>query len=220
MTGLPARAAYRILARDYDTQPNALLTLEERTLGPLLLEDLRVGQRGQRMVDAAAGTGRWARFCERRGVRTVAVDLCREMLDRARCPAVVGDVNRLPLKDGCADVTICAFGLGYAGYVPACLEELCRITRRGGVVFASDVHPDAIRRGWKRTFRSGGDVVEVAHHPYALADLQVRGLDQTHLLEPSLGPPEREIFAHLGHLHCFDEASRGPAIFATRWVRV
>ncbi|HXP85556.1 MAG TPA: class I SAM-dependent methyltransferase [Bryobacteraceae bacterium] len=211
MTALLAQAAYRILAQDYDTQPNALLNLEERTLGPLL-DDLR----GQRVVDAAAGTGRWARYCEQRGARAVSVDSCREMLNHTESLAVVADVNRLPLKDGCADATICAFALGYA---PACLAELCRITRRGGVVFASDVHPDAIRRGWTRTFRSGGELVEVAHHPYSLKDLRVPGLELTLLLEPCLGPPEREIFAKLGRLHRFDEAARGPAIFVARWVR-
>jgi malonyl-CoA O-methyltransferase len=219
MTALPARAAYRILARDYDTQPNALISLEERTLGPLLAH-LHSDLRHLRVVDAAAGTGRWARCCEQRGARVVAVDLCREMLDHAESPAVVADVNRLPLKDACADVTICAFGIGYGSDAPACLAELCRITRRGGVVFASDVHPAAIRRGWTRTFRSGGEVVDVAHHPYALEDLQVRGLELSALLEPSLGPPERKIFENAGRLHRFDEASRGPAIFVARWVRV
>jgi malonyl-CoA O-methyltransferase len=211
MTALPAHAAYRILAEDYDTQPNALLNLEERTLGPLLNT-----LRDRCVVDAAAGTGRWARFCEQRGARAVAVDLCREMLDHAGSPAVVADVNCLPLKDGCADVTICAFAMGYA---PACLEELCRITRPGGVVFASDVHPDAIRRGWTRTFRSGGDVIEVAHHPYTLDDLHIPGLELTTLLEPCLGPAEREIFARLGRLERFDEAARGPAIFVAHWIR-
>jgi ubiquinone/menaquinone biosynthesis C-methylase UbiE len=212
MTALPAQAAYRILAKDYDAQPNALLNLEARTLGPLL-----TGLQHKRVVDAAAGTGRWAHYCEQRGARVVAVDICREMLDHAKPPAVVADVNRLPFKDASADVAICTFALGYA---PAGLEELCRITQRGGVVLASDMHPDAIRRGWTRTFRSGEEVVEVAHHPYALEDLHVRGLELTHLLEPPLGPPEREIFERLGRLHRFDEAAKGPAIFVARWVRI
>jgi ubiquinone/menaquinone biosynthesis C-methylase UbiE len=211
MTALPAQTAYRILARDYDAQPNALLSLEERTLAPLLRD---IGN--QQVIDAAAGTGRWARFCRQRGARTVAVDLCPEMLAHAKNPSVVADINRLPLNDGCADITICAFAIGYA---PKCLEELCRITRHGGVVLASDVHPDAIRRGWTRTFRSGGEIVEVAHQPYTLDDLKVPGLELSLLLEPCLGPPERELFEHLGRVHRFEEAASGPAIFVARFVR-
>jgi ubiquinone/menaquinone biosynthesis C-methylase UbiE len=211
MTAVPAQTAYRILARDYDTQPNALVILEERTLAPLL-KDIRQKQ----VIDAAAGTGRWAHFCRQLGARTVAVDLCPEMLAHANSPSVVADINRLPLSDGYADITICAFAIGYA---PKCLEELCRITRRGGVVLASDVHPDAIRRGWTRSFRSSGEIVEVAHHPYTLDALQVPGLELSLLLEPCLGPPEREIFERLGRGHRFVEAARGPAIFVARFVR-
>jgi ubiquinone/menaquinone biosynthesis C-methylase UbiE len=216
MTALPALAAYRILAKDYDAQPNALRQLEERTLAPLLTDLNRA-----RVIDAAAGTGRWAHFCEKRGARVVAVDFCREMLDHAKSAAVVADVIRLPFKDGCADIAICAFAIGYTGSDPsACLTELRRITRPGGSVFASDVHPGAIGRGWTRTFRSGEEVVDVAHHPYALEDLRVPGLELSLLLEPCLGPPEREFFRALGRVHRFEEAARGPAVFVARWERL
>ncbi len=215
MTALPALAAYRILAKDYDAQPNALLQLEERTLAPFLT-DLN----HKRVIDAAAGTGRWAHFCERQGARAVAVDFCREMLEHTKSSAVVADLNRLPFHDGSADVTICAFALGYSNDPRACLAELRRITRPGGSVFASDVHPDAIQRGWTRTFQSGGETVEVADHCYALEDLRVPGLELALLLEPRLGPPEREIFRSLGRAHRFDEAARGPAIFVVHWLRI
>jgi ubiquinone/menaquinone biosynthesis C-methylase UbiE len=211
MTELVAADAYRLLAEEYDTQPNALLTLERRWMAPLLPELY-----GRRVADIAAGTGRWTTFCASRGARTVAVDFCHEMVVRARAAAVVGDASRLPLPDQWADVTICAFALGYTR---GCLSELCRITRRGGVVLASDIHPDAIRRGWTRSFRCGGEVLQIAHEPYLIEDLRLQDLELSCLLEPRFGAPEREIFEHAGHLARFDEASREPAIFVARWIR-
>jgi ubiquinone/menaquinone biosynthesis C-methylase UbiE len=211
MTAVPARAAYRVLAKDYDAQPNALVNLEERTMQPLL-GDLR----GKRVIDAAAGTGRWARSCGQRGARAIAVDISPEMLDHAASPSVLADVNHLPIQDACADVTICSFALGYA---PTCLAELRRITRPGGAVWVTDMHPDAIRRGWTRTFRSGSEVIEVEHYPYKLADLEIRGLELALLLEPCLGSPERDIFASLGRLDRFADAASGPAIFVARLSR-
>jgi len=212
VTTLAPLDAYRLLAQDYDSTPNPMLTLEQRTMAGLL-----PALRRARVVDAAAGTGRWAAYCQYEGARTIAADLCVEMLQIAPGPAVIADVCRLPLPDAFADVTICAFGLGYA---VGCLAELARVTRRGGTVLVSDVHPDAIRRGWSRTFRFRSQTISVEHHPYALDELVCSGLGLDHLIEPRFGEPEREVFAKAGKLAAFDEAAAYPAIFVARWNKI
>ena len=212
MNTLQPDEAYRLLAPDYDSAPNPMLTLEQRTVA-LLLPPLR----GATMVDAAAGTGRWASYCRARGARTVAADFCADMLTRAPRPAVQADVNRLPLSGGIADVTICAFALGYA---PGCLPELARITRKGGAVLVSDVHPGAIRRGWTRTFRRGAEVISVAHQHYALSDLAAKRLRLDFFIERRFGEPERAVFGRAGKLDTFEETARHPAIFVVRWTKI
>ena len=212
MTTLAPLDAYRLLAQDYDSNPNPLLALEQRTMTPLI-----PSLRGARLVDVAAGTGRWASHCQARGARTIAIDFCSEMLAHAPRPVALADANRLPVADGFADITICAFALGYA---PACFSELARITRRRGVVLASDVHPEAIERGWTRSFRHGSGVIGVENQRYALEDLSTAGLRLDCLIEPRLGEPEREVFAKAGKLDAFEEAARYPAIFVARWIRV
>jgi malonyl-CoA O-methyltransferase len=155
-------------------------------------------------------------YCRAHGARTVALDFCEDMLARAPRPAVAADVNRLPLPDAFADVTICAFAMGYA---PGCLAELARVTRRGGMVIASDVHPEALKRGWTRTFSHATGVIEVAHSPYTLDELSAPGLRLDRLEEPRFGEPEREVFAKAGKLDAFADAARHPAIYVARWVR-
>jgi ubiquinone/menaquinone biosynthesis C-methylase UbiE len=211
MTTLEPIDAYRLLAQYYDASPNPLVALEQRTMA-LLLPPLR----NAKVVDAAAGTGRWTSYCRSQGARTIATDFCVEMLASAQRPVVLADANRLPLPDGFADVTICAFALGYA---PACLPELTRVTRKGGAVLVSDVHPEAIRRGWTRSFRHGSDVIGVAHHSYVLEDLFAAGLRLDCLVEPRFGELEREVFEKAGKLAAFEEAGRHPAIFVARWIR-
>ena len=212
VTTLAPMNAYRLLAGDYDRNPNPMLALEQRTMMPLFPP-----LRSVRVVDAAAGTGRWASYCASQGAETVAVDFCEDMLAGAPRPVVIGDLNRLPIPDCAADVTICAFAIGYA---PACLPELARITRRGGTILVSDVHPDAIRRGWTRTFSHPTGTIEVAHHPYVLSDLVAPGLRLDCLHEPRFGEPEREVFATAGKLAAFEEAARHPALFVARWIKV
>ncbi len=206
MTFLAPREAYQILATEYDSSPNALIALEQRTMLPLLPQNLE----GLTVIDVASGTGRWARLCGQRGARAIAVDFCHEMH-----PSLQADATRLPFPDAAADVTICAFALGYA---PDCFSELVRITRPGGMLLVSDVHPEALRRGWKRSFRHHGEVIQVAHQPYELADLCAPNLQLSCVIEPHLGPPERDFFERSGHLHRFEEACREPAIYVARWV--
>src|ERR1022692_4307280 len=110
MTVLEPRDAYRRLAEDYASRPNALVALEERVMTPLL----PVGMEGLTVIDVAAGTGRWALHCSRSGARAIAVDFCHEMVRRASSPEVQAAVECPPLPDASADVVICAFALGYA----------------------------------------------------------------------------------------------------------
>ena len=210
-TALAPMDAYRLLARDYDRNPNPMLVLEQRTMAPLFPSLC-----GACVVDAAAGTGRWTSYCASQGAATIAVDFCQEMLADAPRPVVAADINRLPLPDSIADVTICAFAMGYA---PMCLPELARITRSGGTILVSDVHPDAIRRGWKRTFSHPSGTIEIAHRPYDLADLVAPDLRLEILHEPRFGEPEREVFAKAGKLEAFDDAARYPALFVARWIK-
>lgn len=211
MNQLAPRDAYRLLAGGYDSTPNALIALEQRIAAPLLPE-----LRGKTVVDVAAGTGRWSQYCASRGARAIAVDFCLEMLRNAPRPAVQADAALLPLADACSGVTICAFALGYA---PETFAELARITRGGGLLLVSDIHPDALRRGWTRSFRHGDEVIHVAHQPYHLEDLRAPGLELTCLLEPRLGETERSIFESAGRPGLFDEARREPAIFVGVWQK-
>ncbi|MEO8099385.1 MAG: methyltransferase domain-containing protein [Acidobacteriota bacterium] len=212
MSALAAVEAYRRIADVYDQAPNPLLALERRTLEPLL-PDLR----GLLVADVAAGTGRWTEYCQARGAHTIALDACHEMLARAPRPSAQADARNIPLRDNSADMVMCAFALGYA---PAAFAELVRILRPGGTLIVSDVHPDALARGWSRSFRTGAEVIEVAHEGYTLDALHHATLRLSHLLEPTLGEPERALFARAGKLEAFEQATRHPAIFVAQWKKL
>jgi malonyl-CoA O-methyltransferase len=211
MIAMEPVAAHRLWARAYDETPNPLLALEERVLEPLLPPLY-----GSLAMDIACGSGRWSRRLAVGGARVVAVDLCSQMLLRAQGLRVLGDANALPLPEGGADLTICAFALSY---MEPCLQELARITRPGGIVIVSDMHPAAAERGWTRSFRAGGEVVAIETHRYTLDSLQAAGLVLTALIESPLGEPERPLFESAGRLAQFDNACRGPAIYVAKFIR-
>jgi SAM-dependent methyltransferase len=95
---------------------------------------------GPDALDAGAGTGAVGDLLRELGATVVSLDLEPDML-RHHLPerglAVVGDVARLPLWSDRFDVTVAAFVLNHVADHVACLSELARVTRPGGVVLAS-----------------------------------------------------------------------------------
>ncbi len=107
-------------------------------------------QPGERIIDCAGGTGDVARRLAklaraakaRRGgadAEILVVDYNAEMVGVGRervCEAeiawAVGDAQRLPLPDACADAYVIAFGIRNVTEIPLALREARRVLRRGG----------------------------------------------------------------------------------------
>lgn len=181
----------------------------------LIDRHLHVGDtRGKVIIDVACGTGPRA---EKLGA--IGVDLSFEMLARGKGRFAQADALHLPFCDGAADLVLCALALGYISPVHELMLELRRIARRGATILAADVHPKAIAAGWKRSFRSGAEVYEVAHHPYSFEDLEVDGLVLEDARDLHFGEPERAIYEIAGKSGLFEQVREVPAAWIRRWVR-
>lgn len=97
--------------------------------------------RGRIVVDACCGTGDLASAFAGAGARVLGVDFTPEMLAVARSARPLrgggyaqGDAQRLPLPARAADVASIAFGLRNVADRRACLRELARVVRPGGLV--------------------------------------------------------------------------------------
>jgi ubiquinone/menaquinone biosynthesis C-methylase UbiE len=215
---------HRNWAASYDAGPNPLLALETR----LLLERLSP-LRATRFLDIACGTGRWMLWARQRGSRAFGVDSCVEMLlEASRKPGLAGclslaDACRVPVSDAAADLTLCSFALGYLPSPHQAFAEMARVSRRGGHVVVTDLHPRALAAGWTRSFRSGGQVFEMDHHLHPIAvwvaAAESAGLSLDWCLEADFGDPEREIFRQAGKDALFPELSRIPALLGMSWTK-
>lgn len=221
MTTLPAEAAYRLWSATYDNDPNPLLALEHR----VLRERLPIAP-GMRVLDLATGTGRWLEHAISQGAQGFGVDLSREMLAKAaRKTGLAGHLVRatvcaLPFPGDFAELAICSFALGYFPSLDAAFHEMARVSR---VVIVSDLHPEALRAGWVRSFRAHGEKFEVAHHGHSRSvvedSVRAAGLRARWNVEASFGEPEREIFEQAGRGDAFDSVKRMPAILISCWQR-
>jgi SAM-dependent methyltransferase len=214
---------HRIWSASYDDEPNPLLALDTRVLSERL-GDLG----GLRMIDVACGTGRW--IMQARGASVVGIDSSWEMLAvAARKPGLagrvtLGDAGWLPFGSGVADIALCSMAMNYFASMPEALAEMARVVRGGGRVVVSDLHPDAIAAGWKRSFRSAGSSYEIEHQSFDVHELGA-AVDQCSLAplwhcEPSFGAPERAIFQRAGKQSRFGEVSAYPALHIACWTKL
>jgi ubiquinone/menaquinone biosynthesis C-methylase UbiE len=138
-----ALTGYASWSQSYDTQTNGLIDLEQ----PVMDEILASLPKG-RILDAACGTGRHAKaLAERHDV--VGVDQSPEMLDvaRAAAPGVTfeeGDFTALTFDDATFDAVVCSLALTHVVDVARPISEFARVTKRGGRVVLSDIHPMAV----------------------------------------------------------------------------
>jgi len=216
---LPPADAYALWAQTYDSDPNPLLALEEREMLPLLprLE-------GAFVLDVACGTGRWLKLLLARGARQgVGFDLSRDMLGQAQRKRAVrkglvrADCTAIPIAAGVADLAVCSFAASYVADLNLLGLELSRVLRKGGRLILSDFHPAGLERGWRRTFRHGGEVIEIANFRFSVDHLcntfREHGLKLERLISPSFGEAERPIFRSCGKEHVFERSQPEPAIF-------
>jgi len=107
-------------------------------------------QPGETIIDCAGGTGDMARrFAdlarrarERRGgedAQILVIDYNAEMIAAGRARGLepeiawaVGDAQKLPLSDACADAYVISFGIRNVTDIPAALREARRVLRPGG----------------------------------------------------------------------------------------
>ena len=208
-----ADEGYRLWAPTYDQAPNPVTALESRVLAEQLGE-----LAGKHVLDVACGTGRWAKYAGDRGAQVLGIDRSPAMLQRCPVRAALADAEALPVAGQWADIAICALAFGY---LDSPMRELMRVTKPGGFIFVSDVHPKALDRQWKQSFRSGSQIYEIAHRRYDLFELlHTDGLRLAALLEPCFGTPELEIFRRANKESSFAEMSEVPAIFMAHWIRL
>ncbi|GGY23107.1 biotin synthase [Rhodanobacter panaciterrae] len=195
--------AYALWAHSYPAHAhNPVMQAEERAMLGLMPATLQ----GQAVLDAGCGSGRYMLHALRRGAaRLTGVDLSPEMLQcavaelgvlqsdaAAEVELVQGSLAALPIPDALADLTVCGLVVGHLENLQQALAELRRVTRPGGILLCSDVHPIGHALGWLRDFKSGNQRYAVRHTQHLYSDWHAAcaalGLQIEQVLEPMLDP--------------------------------
>jgi ubiquinone/menaquinone biosynthesis C-methylase UbiE len=164
------KTAYEHWASTYDSDPNPHVALEH---GPVL--DTLAARRGEKVLDAACGTGRYAAALHANGVEVVGLDFSPAMLAVARWQVpgvrlIEADLNDpLPFDEGSFDAVVCAQALKHIPDLRAPLGEFNRILRGGGRLVFSVTHPDMNWDGYEMRPYGGfvmREEADVFHHRF------------------------------------------------------
>jgi len=197
--------AYALWAHSYPAHAhNPVMQAEERAMLGLMPATLQ----GRTVLDVGCGSGRYILHALQRGATRVSgVDLSPEMLQRAAAELsalqpdadvevelVQGSLAALPVPDALADLTVCGLVVGHLENLRQALTELHRVTRPGGMLLCSDVHPIGHALGWLRDFKSGNQRYAVRHTQHLYSDWHAAcatlGLQIERVLEPMLDPAD------------------------------
>lgn len=212
-TMLDPSHAYALWAESYPSHAhNPVMRAEERAMLALMPASLRA----RHVLDAGCGSGRYMLHALSRGATQVrGVDLSPAMLTRAadeleshvfhaEIALMQGDLTALPIADAWADLTMSGLVIGHVETLARALAELRRVTRPGGTILCSDVHPIGHSLGWLRDFKHAGQRYAVRHTQHLYSDWHMAcadyGLSIERVLEPMLDPIDIPPGAHFDPL--------------------
>ena len=150
---MDVESGYRLWADTYDDLHNPLISVEEPIIRRLI-NSIPPG----RALDAACGTGRYARYMSELSHKVSAVDLSAEMLDRARANAPEaefksGSLEALPFPDQTFDLVMCGLALTHLSEISRAIAEMARVLKVGGIAIIADHHPMAGLLGGSAIFQ-------------------------------------------------------------------
>lgn len=213
---------HRLWAPIYDSGFNPLLALERRAM-----REIVAPLRPSTVVDIACGTGEWLSYFQRAGSDVFGCDACEEMLMQAaknvhlRGRIALAEAGHVPLPDSVADLIFCSLSLGYFPRIESVFREFMRLSRRGGRIALSDMHPYALAAGWTRSFKLGEQRYELENHVRTLQEIHhaasAAGLRLLCCQTICFGAPELTVFERAGKEDLFEEACRVPALFSCLW---
>jgi ubiquinone/menaquinone biosynthesis C-methylase UbiE len=148
----------------YDGDGNPLCLLEEPHVDRLLGD-----VRGLAIADIGCGTGRHALRLAAHGARVTAVDFSGGMLAKARAKPGAEEVtwvehdltSELPLAAATFDRVLCALVVDHIRDLRGFFAELRRITRPGGRIVVSVMHPAMMLKGTQARFHDPATGQEV-----------------------------------------------------------
>lgn len=224
MRRLDVSEGYRIWAPTY-SEETAISFLEDK-----LVRQMTPPLEGLHLLDAGCGTGR--RLRETRAASAVGLEPSAEMIAAGQAKdrrteeveIVTGDVRNMPFPSRAFDVIWCRLVLGHLAAIDQAYREFARVAQDGAKLIVTDFHPAAVAAGHCRTFRVGGEIIELEHYLHASEDhidtAREAGFVIEEIRDAAIGNDVRPFYESAQKLDVYPDHLGLPIVLALSFRRV
>lgn len=198
-----------------------MLDLDERVFGELLYG---VDIKDNVVVDVGCGTGRhWQKLLDKQPAKLIGFDSSPGMLEKLKTkfPAaevqVSYDARLTGLQSASCDLVISTLTIAHIEDPAAYFGEWARVLKPGGQIILTDYHPDALKKGAKRTFIHSGQTIAIRNHIHTIARIREiagqLGLSEVRFIERKIDDSVRSYYEKQNALALFEKFKGVPIIY-------
>ena len=217
------KKAYDLWAEDFDNENGNLMLYFDR----ILFEDFlaKVNLTGKNILDFGCGTGRyWEEIFKMYPEKLIGCDISKSMITKLKnkFPAAETYIiknNKLEfLDDNSFDFIISTLVIAHIKNAEEIIYEWKRLLKNGGEIFITDFHPEALRKGAKRTFNRNGNKITIKNYIHPLEkiensflSLNLKIIDKD---EKIINENVRKFYVEKNALNIYEEYKNVPMIYS------
>ena len=220
-----AAKAYDLWAQNYESEDdNLIFELEKKILEKLFLD---IELNNKTVLDYGCGTGRnWQNIISKNPEKITGCDVSSEMLRQLKLKYpraethLIKEKNFPPIPSGSIDVILSTLVVAHVKNIKKLFGAWNSYLNPGGVIIISDMHPELLREGGKRTFMHENKNLEIKNFVHSIEDI-IRicsglNLQVEEISEEFITRERKEFYERNNALHIYDRFRNMPLIYGMR----
>lgn len=217
--------AYNLWAENYENEvDNLIFELEKKILEKLFVD---IDIKDKAVLDYGCGTGRnWPDILSKNPSKIIGCDISSEMLLQliSKYPQaetyLIKEKNFPSIPYGTIDFILSTLVVAHIKNIKNLFGAWNNYLSAGGVIIISDLHPELLREGGKRTFMHENKNLEIKNFVHSIEDIiricSELNLEVEEIFEEFITRELKEFYERNNALHIYDRFRNMPLIYGMR----
>ncbi len=219
---LDPQKAYDIWSEIYDQNDDNLVFLMENKILDSLFS--KISLRNKTILDYGCGTGRnWKRLLSLSPVKLIGCDISAGMLEQLKKKYsgyeiyLLKNNSFIPINNLNIEFIFSTLVAAQIKNLKSLFLEWDRLLKPGGFILITDMHPEALTAGGKRTFEKNGKHYEVKNYIHSIEEIKLIGSSLNYkiieLKEEIINEDSKEFYSRKNALHIYEKFRGMPLVY-------